>query len=61
MLSSQNFKTTFKQDPTCIKKAQKQFSFVQFVLDDPVCTKYWMQVSKNEFAWRKFYNYLNQT
>ena len=33
---SQDLKTTFKQYLTCMKKTQYQFSFVHFVLDDPV-------------------------
>ena len=36
IILSQDLKTTFKQDLTCITKTQYQFSFVHFVVDDPV-------------------------
>ena len=36
IILSQDLKTTFKQNLTCMKKTQYQFSFVHFVVDDPV-------------------------
>ena len=36
IILSQDIKTTFKQNLTCMKKTQYQFSFVHFVVDDPV-------------------------
>ena len=36
IIQSQNLKITCKQNLTCMKKTQHQFSFVHFVVDDPV-------------------------
>ena len=41
IILSQDLKTTFKQNLTCMKKTQYMFSFIHFVVDDPVaCTAY---------------------
>ena len=40
IILSQDLKTTFKQNLTCMEKTQYQFSFVHFVVDDPVLTIY---------------------
>ena len=41
MSLSQDFKTTIKQNLTCMKKTQYMLSFIHFVVDDPVaCTAY---------------------
>ena len=36
IILSLDFKTTLKQNLTCMTKTQQQFSFVHFVVDDPV-------------------------
>ena len=36
IILSQDLKTTFKQNLTCMKKTQYQLSFVHFEVDDPV-------------------------
>ena len=36
IIQSQDYKITFKLNLTCMKKTQKQFSFIHFVVDDPV-------------------------
>ena len=41
IILSQDLKTTFKQNLTCMKKTQYMLSFIHFVVDDPVaCTAY---------------------
>ena len=38
IILSEYFKTTFKQNLTCMTKSQQQLSFVHFVVNDPVYT-----------------------